>query len=158
MNKLVKGSLAAAAGITLLMGGAGSLALWNDSTDSTAGSISTGELNITSAGDGAWAQDITLWVPGDTDTYTETFDIAAAGDNLAFTVDATFADATSNGISTVTTVTVDGVPFDNTVELSEGSHEAIVTVVASFDADDTDNQNISAQDLGDIAVTVTQVP
>ena len=31
MNKLVKGSIAGAAGIILLMGGAGSLAYWNDS-------------------------------------------------------------------------------------------------------------------------------
>lgn len=158
MNKLVKGSIAAAAGITLLMGGAGSLAIWNDSADTSAGSIATGELNITSTGPGAWADGITLWVPGDTDTYTETFDIEAAGDNIAFVVDADFAEFDANGIETVTTVTVDGVEYDNSVELPAGSYEAVVSVEVTFDADNTDFQNLTAQDLGDISITVTQVP
>jgi len=46
MNKLVKGSIAGAAGIALLLGGASTFALWNDSITSNAGSVSSGELRI----------------------------------------------------------------------------------------------------------------
>ena len=44
MNKLVKGAVAGAAGIALLLGGAGTFALWNASTNVSTGSISTGTL------------------------------------------------------------------------------------------------------------------
>src|SRR4051812_29833136 len=54
MNKLVKGSVAAATGIVLLMGGAGSLALWNDSQVVNGGTVSTGELDIALQGTGTW--------------------------------------------------------------------------------------------------------
>ena len=46
MNKLVKGSIAGAAGIALLLGGAGTFALWNDSITSNAGTVSSGQLRI----------------------------------------------------------------------------------------------------------------
>ena len=46
MNKLVKGSIAGAAGIALLLGGAGTFALWNDSVSAPAGTVSSGQLRI----------------------------------------------------------------------------------------------------------------
>lgn len=158
MNKLVKGSLAAAAGITLLMGGAGSLALWNDSSTAAAGSVATGELNIVSNADGAWTNELALWVPGDEETYTESFDIEAAGDNLSFEVEAGFTEVNTQGVTTVTTVTIPGeTAVGGVFTLDAGTYTATVSVEVAFDADDTDDQNASV-DLGDIAVTVTQVP
>ena len=59
MNKLVKGSIAAAAGISLLMGGAGSLALWNDSVTVNAGTVSSGTLDVSTGTAG-----VKLNVPG----------------------------------------------------------------------------------------------
>jgi len=98
MNKLVKGSVAAATGIVLLMGGAGSLALWNDSQAISGGTISTGELDIALSGTGAW-KDVsvgaptTTWVPatdklvpGDTITYTQDVAVKASGKNIKATL------------------------------------------------------------------------
>src|ERR1700710_1730368 len=44
MNKLVKGAVAGAVGVTLLLGGAGTFALWNSTIGVSTGSISTGNL------------------------------------------------------------------------------------------------------------------
>jgi alternate signal-mediated exported protein len=158
MNKLVKGSLAAAAGITLLMGGAGSLALWNDSADLVGGSVATGELNIVSNGDGAWTNDIALWVPGDEDTYTETFTINAAGDNLSAELEALYSGVSANGVTADATVTIPGeTAVAGVFTLDEGTYTATVTVDVSFDATGTDDQNETVP-LGDVSVVLTQLP
>jgi len=94
MNKLVKGSIAGAAGIALLLGGAGTFALWNDSQTVNGGNVQTGTLDIALSGSGAWA-DVspdaadTTWVvatdrlvPGDTVTFTQSVTIVATGKNL----------------------------------------------------------------------------
>src|SRR5690606_4954316 len=87
--KLVKGSIAGAAGIALLLGGAGTLAYWNDSADvNSAASISTGTLSVASTIAGSWSNGtIANYVPGDSNVYTETFTVTAVGDNLEFTLD-----------------------------------------------------------------------
>lgn len=93
MNKLTKAAIAGAAGIALLLGGAGSLAYWNSSASLTGATITAGELTITANNDGAWSDadgPITIAdfraVPGDVLTYTATFDVTAVGDNLTATV------------------------------------------------------------------------
>lgn len=91
MNKLTKAAIAGAAGIALLLGGAGSLAYWNDSASLAGASINAGTLVIEANGDGAWSDtdgviaDIAdfLAVPGDKLTYTAAFNITATGDNLS---------------------------------------------------------------------------
>ena len=54
MNKLTKGAIATAAGIALLLGGAGTFALWNGQTTIAGGTISTGTLAIASTGSPVW--------------------------------------------------------------------------------------------------------
>jgi len=81
MNKLVKGSVAAAAGIALLMGGAGSLALWNDTADIANESVDSGNLTLTTSA-GSWTNAPAIWVPGDESTYTATVTVVATGDNI----------------------------------------------------------------------------
>jgi alternate signal-mediated exported protein len=85
MNKLVKGAIAGAAGIVLLMGGAGSLALWNDSATIADASVSSGTLAITASA-GSWTGNPALMVPGDTATYTANLTITAKGTNLHSTL------------------------------------------------------------------------
>jgi len=83
VNKFVKGSIAAAAATVLLLGGAGSLAYWND----TAGLHSTDKINAGKlelvAADGNWAPEIVKWVPGDASTYATTLTLTADGDHIA---------------------------------------------------------------------------
>jgi alternate signal-mediated exported protein len=97
MNKLAKGAIATAAGIALLMGGAGTFAYWNASTGITGGTIVAGQLTITDAtpSNGVWsvqkngtgtATTVSLATykasPGDLLTYTKNVTITAIGDNL----------------------------------------------------------------------------
>lgn len=87
MNKFVKGSIAAAAGVVLLLGGAGSLAYWNSEASLEGGSVSTGHLKLTEAEKPAgWIKGLTQWVPGDTDVYRTTLTLDAEGDNIRGTV------------------------------------------------------------------------
>lgn len=91
MNKLTKAAIAGAAGIALLLGGAGSLALWNDTATLSGGSITAGNLKFGTATSTSWASvkggaisDIANFriVPGDKLTYTVTLPVAVEGDNL----------------------------------------------------------------------------
>src|SRR5690606_37678324 len=107
MNKFTKASIATGAGIVLLLGGAGTLAYWNDSATTGAGSITSGTLSIDSyAGTGAGWFDVSAdnpgapesisastfrVVPGDTLRYVEWFTVSATGDNL--TADLSINDA-----------------------------------------------------------------
>ncbi|WP_104192479.1 alternate-type signal peptide domain-containing protein [Cryobacterium sp. Y82] len=95
MNKLTKGAIAGAAGLTLLLGGGTTFALWNSSAGVSGGTISAGTLEIASAGKGSWhangaVESIDLKafraVPSDVLVYTETMNIAAAGNNLTATL------------------------------------------------------------------------
>jgi alternate signal-mediated exported protein len=97
MNKLTKGAIAGAAGIALLLGGAGSFALWNANTTASAGTITSGTLALVSNStdaNGAWSNakgsiaSIATYkaVPGDVLTFTKKVDITAIGDNLDATL------------------------------------------------------------------------
>jgi alternate signal-mediated exported protein len=94
MNKMIKGSIAGATGIALLMGGFGTYALWSDSEGLDGGTVQSGALDITNVGAASWADvssDATssTWqadykmVPGDKVTMTRAVTIDAEGKNLA---------------------------------------------------------------------------
>lgn len=126
MNKLVKGSIAGAAGIILLMGGAGSLAYWNDSAAAGpaggSNSITAGTLTVTAVNAGTWSKSFynasnvqvgsaasvpTLsavrLVPGNRLVYTQQFNVVAIGDDLWFTVSNTPGAVTAASASAIDT-------------------------------------------------------
>ena len=167
MNKLVKGSVAAAAGIALLMGGAGSLAFWNDSVTVNAGTVSSGTLAITGSTGGAWSPTIAKIVPGDTVTYTKQLTVSATGDNLKATVTSNIGTITNNitgstATSTFVVKTAPGgvvvVPASGVYTLN-GAYTIDVTITVTFPntVTGTTGQNASVN-LSTLAVTVTQVP
>ncbi len=82
MNKLTKSAIAGAAGIALLLGGAGSLAYWNSSATVSTSTISSGKLEVAINSGAAWNKTITKWVPGDTATYSANITVTAEGDNI----------------------------------------------------------------------------
>ena len=112
MNKLLVRAIAGAAGLTLLLGGAGTFALWNSSTSIAGGTITAGALTVVdNAAAGVWksgATEIILStykiVPGDVLTYTKKVDITATGDNMV----ATLAVASASITATSATSTPDG--------------------------------------------------
>ena len=101
MNKLLVSAIAGAAGLTLLLGGAGTFALWNSSATLSGGTITAGTLSVVDSGaTGTWSVNggtvkTTLVgykaVPGDVLVYTKTMSIVATGDNLTAKLDLTAA-------------------------------------------------------------------
>ncbi|MBY6539920.1 alternate-type signal peptide domain-containing protein [Rhodococcus sp. BP-349] len=95
MNKATKGAMAAGAAALLLLGGAGSYALWSDTETVVGGDINTGTLDIT-ASPGTWTNvssgasipniNAFRMVPGDTVRYTTNVLVTAIGNNLAANV------------------------------------------------------------------------
>ena len=97
MNRFAKGAIAGAAGIALLLSGAGSFALWNGTaTAAAAGTVQSGTMTIaTNATAGTWsvkhgaaaATTVNIGtfraVPGDVLTFTQNVDITASGNNLS---------------------------------------------------------------------------
>jgi alternate signal-mediated exported protein len=168
MNKLTKAAIAGAAGIALLLGGAGSLAYWNDSATLSGAQIEAGTLSIAASGN--WSGEPNLWVPGDEAVYSGSVTINATGDNLkaeltldesslALTgdlADALEIDFTAD-LSGLTTVTgADGV---YTVTSSSTAIEIPVTVTVSLPfGDDVDNSTQGGTaDLSGIDFLLTQV-
>jgi alternate signal-mediated exported protein len=106
MNKLFKGAIAGAAGVALLLGGAGTFALWNHTADvGTDAVIDAGHLRFGTVPDGVWylngsatpltheqVEDLAL-VPGDILEYVvDGVPVVAHGTNLKATVGFDLAD------------------------------------------------------------------
>jgi alternate signal-mediated exported protein len=114
MNKMAKGALAIGVGAALLLGGGGTLAVWNDSETAAAGQIVAGELSLAPAADGAgkWTNaagtpvDLAKYkvVPGDVLTYTQKLDVKLAGDLMKAKLTMTSPTFTSNFTSADVTV------------------------------------------------------
>lgn len=132
MNKMIKGSIAGATGVALLMGGFGTYALWSESRDLQVNGVQSGDLTIgtstgiyddantpTTAGD--WSAS-DLMVPGDKVTYTQVFDVTGTGKNLAGTIELAPL-AGTNGFSTLT----------RTVDVVDGGSGA--AIITKVDAD-----------------------
>lgn len=90
MNKMTKGALAIGLGVALLLGGGGTLAVWNASVDTPAGSIVSGDLQLT-AGLGTWTNDAGTViqldsykvVPGDELHFTQPVTVVLDGDLMS---------------------------------------------------------------------------
>ena len=103
-NKMIKGSIAGATGVALLMGGYGTYALWSDSENLAANGIQSGELTVDTAA-GQWddvnSAAVNDWtasdkmVPGDKVSYTQTFTVTGSGKNLKGTIALATANLTS---------------------------------------------------------------
>jgi alternate signal-mediated exported protein len=172
MNNFVKGSIAAGAGIVLLMGGAGTFALWNANATVADATIDSGTLTL-AADAGVWDEDITMWVPGDEDTYTTTLHIVAVGDNIKAKLavdEGSFASSSAIDLADALTVDYDvdlsdpdnaGVVQlpDGSYKIVEGSYDIPVVVTVEFPENSVDElvaQNQSAT-IEDIGFTLNQV-
>lgn len=179
MNKMIKASVAGAAGVSLLMGGFGTYALWHDSATADNSSVTSGELNIT-AGTATW-QDISTagpnsWtvgsaiVPGDKLKMTQTFDVKATGANmkgkLTFDPGAVNATAFGTNLTITPTATVDGAftPVSGTPNAwtfsapLSGTKTVTATVVYDFASSTTGVQaQKAAASIGTSTFTLDQV-
>ncbi len=168
MNKLAQASVAGAAGIALLLGGAGTFALWNAQAEVADTSIASGSLSIEAGdvsaafADGTPFTSGTRIVPGDTITITQDVTIDANGDTLLVKLGVdTGSIPNIPGVNlAVSALTADGVFGGDLNRMTAAEAETIESVVitGTFPASLTgsDGQNMTINLTG-MAVTLTQV-
>ena len=170
MDTTLKGALAAGAAAVLLIGGAGTLAYWDDSETVDGTTISSGELKLGAPVCGAWrlndAADFTtqLVVPGDQLTRSCTVDLIATGANIQADLalsDATFAttDNLTGELDASAAFTVGGASV-TTVDAADdtGTDEIGVEITVDFDFATATNasQDVLNTALQDLTLTLTQ--
>lgn len=141
MKKSLKAAIAAGAAGALLLGGAGTFALWTADTDLDAGTVTTGHLTMTTvAAEGVWADAsggaATIdfdpvtdhLVPGDVVTYTQAVTIGADGKNLKGKLTAT---GLTGGSALPADVSVDVDVDDTVVGVSQDAGTGIITFGAA---------------------------
>lgn len=154
MKKQTKAAAAAGAGAILLLGGAGSLAYWNDSGSAPGGTIRSGQLSLSDcAGGGTWTDEnnneiinITNFrvVPGDSVSYNCATNINATGDNLTATLTANVGEVTGDtalrdALDPVVTATVNGEALPSVggavqiAPTTTTTQSIVVTVTMTFD-------------------------
>lgn len=158
MNKMTKGAIATGLGVALLLGGGGTLAVWNAGAEGSAGTITSGDLNL-HAEAGQWQSNISgvigdineyRVVPGETLTYTQDLAVTLDGDNLQATLTVTGA-GQNNGFNP-NFVTVSEPLLQNsagtvvaTTVLDEQSPEDITaTITFAFSADTPARDSVNA--------------
>lgn len=155
-KKRIKGIVAIAAGTALLLGGAGTYAMWSSAEALEAGPVETGDLSLT-LGAGTWTLDGLLTpvtavadpsavriVPGDVLTLTQAVDLTLVGDTIAadLSVDAedlvpaALAPYISVGFTSTTLGTPSGPNTFRVTPANAGTVSTVVTV--DFDASTPD--------------------
>lgn len=175
MNRNAKGALAAGAAVVVLLGGAGSYALWSDSASNTPGNVTSGELKLTASGTAAW-KDVSadgivggttvnpitdLLVPKDTWEYTSTYTAVATGKNMnaQVTVNPGTGGTPPTGVTITPAASVDGTaPTGSVVTITPGTpHTVVVKVTVAFaDVTGTTSQN-AAVNVSNMSVSLNQV-
>ncbi len=173
MNKLVKGTLASAAGVMLLMGGFGTYAVWQNSTPADMGSIGSGTLAIDSVGTPTWTgADGTAWaptdlmVPGNTVTETVPLVVTASGKDLKAGlslsgVTSTFSDlqitlSYAGKSSTVTGSGTAAIDYSGPADLSSLNAAKTATVTFTLPSSVTGDQQDTV-DLSKASVNLDQL-
>ena len=138
MNRTTKGALAAGAAGVLLLGGAGTLAYWNDEAPVEAGQVEAGSLDLSDVTCGAeWlegGQPVAKIVPGDVVTKTCTGTLSLEGDHIAATV--TLDDASVAAAETAfnNEVVIDAaLTAPSAVVTAEGDTDVTITITVTFD-------------------------
>jgi len=145
MKKLITGAVAGTIGIALLLGGAGTFALWNTSTPISAQTVTAGHLNLTAA-TGSWKTsggtaiaNIANYkiIPGQTIVYTTTLTVDAVGDGIKAQLTSPTLSGTGglDGIVTKTlavTSTTATATSGNNLTFGAGTSTVNVTVTIAF--------------------------
>ncbi|MBY4129701.1 alternate-type signal peptide domain-containing protein [Rhodococcus fascians] len=156
MNKATKGAVAAGAAAVLLLGGLGSLAVWNDSETLGGGTITSGDLRLTLVENSVNWQDVSYdvtpvdinidtfrIVPGDTVAYTADFLVEAEGENLTANLTADTStiladdDPASAQLLAAITPVVTATDEDDNPLPTDGAGTAVITRTTSDPADQT---------------------
>lgn len=187
MKRITKSVVAVSVAAAVVVGGAGSFALWSESADLAGGSISAGTLAVASTGTSwtdispdrvAGAKPINLAsfsaVPGDTLEGTYTVDADLTGDNMTAEVrvnSAALSGALAAGMTATYdlyvagTLVVDDQPLGSSAsstyvtaaDLAAGGTEDVKVVVTAAFSKDATDLQGATANLSGIGVNLTQV-
>jgi alternate signal-mediated exported protein len=169
MQNSIKAAVAAVAGGTLLLGGAGTLAFWTDTGTVGGTGLTGGKLDLGTPACGDWLLDgdvvidaDTRIVPGDDITRVCTFTVDAEGDHLAADFDVveptwSATNALTGQIATDAAYTLNGDPVDGAGIAIKDNDAIEVTVTATFTGASATNasQSLTAT-LQAITITAEQ--
>lgn len=180
MKKVMKAAVAAGAAGALLLGGVGTLALWNADANVNAGTVTTGHLTMTTdAAEGVWTETsegvepenaafnplTDRMVPGDVLTFKQNVIIGASGKNLKALLSET---GLTGGTVLPAEVTVALAVDDSAIGVSqdegtgvitfgaEDEYTVPVTVTVTF-SDSAVGTMKTPVDLGELTLTLNQV-
>lgn len=165
MNETTKGALAAGAAGILLLGGAGSYALWSDAETVQGGTITAGNLDISPVAAGVWTDvspgpvktpgplDIATFrmVPGDVLQYKAQYRVLADGENLRATIAADAQSIQRSGELTPTNTpvslvsTYNGTPLANN-QITEADNNRLVDVTVTVTFVETTPNQVGTED------------
>ncbi|MCU1437846.1 MAG: hypothetical protein JWP66_933 [Naasia sp.] len=159
MKKLITGAIAGTVGIALLVGGAGTFALWSSQAQVDSTIINSGHLTLTASGTGTWKEsgaaaalptDYKI-IPGKTVVFTQDLVIDAVGNDL--TAELKYTPIVENGglasfVDTTVTVVENSTDIDSAVlngntvlDIKKpGTYTVTATVTAYF------RSNVTGQD------------
>lgn len=186
MNSFVKSAVAGAAGVALLLGGAGTFAVWNSTASASAGVLQTGQLGLsTVAGSGQWkdletgavlsAAELTSYrmIPGTQLEYTVPVTVTATGTGLkaVFSYDLGATSSTLTSVVPVLTVqksrtdaglpngfaAVSGRADAFSVTPSATSTDAVARLGITVPTDADNSTQNKTLDLSKVVFTLTQV-
>ncbi len=178
MKKASKGAVALGAGVVLLLGGGGTLAVWSSTQPISGGNVNAGHLGLvtdgTNTGCGSWQLDsgeaapLTYspgdpLVPGDVLTRVCDFTIQAEGNHLRATVgisaasfSGTDGDFGGDLVADVSGIEVNGSPATSFTEADDGQ-ALTATVTVTFDSTSGNGTQDLSTVLDNLSLTATQV-
>lgn len=175
MNKMTKGALATGLGVALLIGGGGSLAVWNTSAAANAGTIVAGNMGLTASA-GTWTNsagaNVTTSiangsykiVPGDSLTFTQPVKVDLSGNMMKATLTAVDTELTPDRTFNSANYTLGNIDIKdsanktvmNQVLTTSGNYTASMTF--KFLATTTGTQDMNAKyDFSKVAYKLDQV-
>jgi alternate signal-mediated exported protein len=186
MNSFVKSAVAGAAGVALLLGGAGTFAVWNSTASASAGVLQTGQLSLsTVAGSGQWkdlrtgsvlsAAELSSYrmIPGTQLEYTVPVTVTATGTGLkaVFSYDLGTTSSTLTSVVPALTVqksrtdaglptgfaAVSGTVNSFSVTPSATSTEAVARLGITVPTEADNSTQNKTLDLSKVVFTLTQV-
>lgn len=168
MRNSLKAAIASGGAAFLMLGGAGSLAYWQTAHAAAPGSLQSGRLGLTPAGDSTWTLNgnpvtdpaTVKIVPGDELAWAGGFLIDAEGDNVKAEVALTGVQAGGTLAPYVTTDIswqLDGAAPSPVI--TNANDDSLLTVLIDVDFPFTASNDSQAKtlDLTDVNVTLTQV-
>jgi alternate signal-mediated exported protein len=151
MNKLLKGAIAGAAGVALLLGGAGTFALWNSSATVSAGTVKSGTLSlVTTPGTATWA-DVTKATPTDITSSIATYRIVPGG-SIEMTQNLTI-NASGNRLSATLAYDPASIVKSGPATPTAADTELVANLAVSVTVDVTANANVVSSGTNEFTVT-----